>query len=105
MILGNLVDLLTNRNEIIIGFQATLDEINKSYRQKCLIFHPDRHLDPDEKKIAENFFLKLRKAHESKFFFYLNLWCYRSKVFELKELTLLSNLSNNHLNYYFYSTF
>ncbi|VDN92338.1 unnamed protein product [Brugia pahangi] len=44
---------------------ATLDEINKSYRQKCLIFHPDRHLHPDHKKDAENFFFKLRKAHES----------------------------------------
>uniref|UniRef100_A0A915PDE1 J domain-containing protein n=1 Tax=Setaria digitata TaxID=48799 RepID=A0A915PDE1_9BILA len=43
---------------------ATLDEINKSYRQKCLIFHPDRHRDPNEKKDAEIFFLKLRKAHE-----------------------------------------
>ncbi|VDK66845.1 unnamed protein product [Onchocerca ochengi] len=44
---------------------ATLDEINKSYRQKCLMFHPDRHRDPDEKKDAENFFFKLRKAHET----------------------------------------
>ncbi|CAG9530647.1 unnamed protein product [Cercopithifilaria johnstoni] len=48
-----------------VSRDATVDEINKSYRQKCLMFHPDRHLDSVEKKDAENFFFKLRKAHET----------------------------------------
>ncbi|KAL3994706.1 hypothetical protein ACH3XW_22800 [Acanthocheilonema viteae] len=48
-----------------VAKDATVDEINKSYRQKCLIFHPDRHPDLAEKKEAENFFLKLRKAYET----------------------------------------
>lgn len=43
---------------------ATQDEINKSYRQKCLIFHPDRHHDQDKRE-AEKFFVKLRKAYET----------------------------------------
>ncbi|VDN06243.1 unnamed protein product [Thelazia callipaeda] len=45
--------------------EATIDEINKSYRQRCLIFHPDRHSDPKEKGNAEKFFLKLRRAYET----------------------------------------
>lgn len=67
------INFLNHRHEEFIELQATLDEINKSYRQKCLIFHPDRHLNPAEKKDAEIFFLKLRKAYESKSFFHLKL--------------------------------
>uniref|UniRef100_A0A1I7XBR9 J domain-containing protein n=1 Tax=Heterorhabditis bacteriophora TaxID=37862 RepID=A0A1I7XBR9_HETBA len=44
---------------------ATEDEINKAYRKRCLIFHPDRHTDNDDKKEAEKIFVRLRRAHES----------------------------------------
>ncbi|VDM66268.1 unnamed protein product, partial [Strongylus vulgaris] len=46
---------------------ATEDEINKAYRRRCLIFHPDRHNDEEQKKEAEKIFVQLRRAHESKF--------------------------------------
>ncbi|KAK6049859.1 DnaJ domain protein, partial [Cooperia oncophora] len=44
---------------------ATEDEINKAYRKRCLIFHPDRHNDEDDKKEAEKIFVQLRRAHET----------------------------------------
>ncbi|VDK19704.1 unnamed protein product [Anisakis simplex] len=64
---------LVNNDEEDIDFyailnvpkNASLDEINKAYRQKCKIFHPDRHMDLEEKREAEKYFVKLRKAHES----------------------------------------
>ncbi|KJH42368.1 DnaJ domain protein [Dictyocaulus viviparus] len=42
---------------------ATEDEINKAYRKRCLIFHPDRHTE-DDRKEAEKIFVQLRRAHE-----------------------------------------
>ncbi|EPB71308.1 DnaJ domain protein [Ancylostoma ceylanicum] len=44
---------------------ATEEEINKAYRRRCLIFHPDRHSDEDDKKEAEKIFVRLRRAHET----------------------------------------
>ncbi|EFO91405.1 CRE-DNJ-9 protein [Caenorhabditis remanei] len=43
---------------------ATDDEIIKAYRKRCLMFHPDRFTDNNEKKDAERVFVKLRRAHE-----------------------------------------
>ncbi|CAI5442304.1 unnamed protein product [Caenorhabditis angaria] len=43
---------------------ATEDEIIKSYRKRCLMFHPDRFMDENEKKDAERVFVKIRRAHE-----------------------------------------
>lgn len=44
---------------------ASLDDINRAYRQKCKIFHPDRHINDDNKKKAEKYFVLLRKAYET----------------------------------------
>ncbi|CAJ0606710.1 unnamed protein product [Cylicocyclus nassatus] len=44
---------------------ASEDEINKAYRRRCLIFHPDRHNDEEQKKEAEKIFVQLRRAHET----------------------------------------
>ncbi|CAD5211889.1 unnamed protein product [Bursaphelenchus okinawaensis] len=44
---------------------ATTDEVNKAYKARCLLFHPDRHTDPKSKKDAEKVFVVLRKAHET----------------------------------------
>ncbi|MCP9261781.1 DNaJ domain (Prokaryotic heat shock protein) [Dirofilaria immitis] len=44
---------------------ATLDEINRSYRQKCLIFHPDRHplTDPKLRTIYDTVGLQGLELH------------------------------------------
>ncbi|KAI6197244.1 hypothetical protein M3Y94_01201600 [Aphelenchoides besseyi] len=44
---------------------ATIDEINRAYKSRCLCFHPDRHTDETTKKDAEKIFVILRKAHET----------------------------------------
>ncbi|CAI4233387.1 unnamed protein product [Auanema sp. JU1783] len=44
---------------------ASDDEIVKAYRKRCLIFHPDRHTDEDDKKEAERLFQNLQKAYET----------------------------------------
>lgn len=44
---------------------ATVDEINKAYRKRCLIFHPDRHSEEEDRKEAEKIFVQLRRAHET----------------------------------------
>uniref|UniRef100_F1L1B0 DnaJ subfamily C member 11 n=1 Tax=Ascaris suum TaxID=6253 RepID=F1L1B0_ASCSU len=64
---------LLNKDEEDIDFyailnvprNATIDDINKAYRQKCKIFHPDRHINLEDKREAEKFFVKLRRAHET----------------------------------------
>ncbi|CAJ0569138.1 unnamed protein product, partial [Mesorhabditis spiculigera] len=43
---------------------ATDEEITKAYRRRCLVFHPDRHVDEDDKKTAERVFVQIRRAHE-----------------------------------------
>ncbi|KAK6734253.1 hypothetical protein RB195_017807 [Necator americanus] len=65
-------DLLLDEEEDIdfyailnVPKNATEEEINKAYRRRCLIFHPDRHNDEDDKKEAEKIFVQLRRAHET----------------------------------------
>ncbi|VDO78559.1 unnamed protein product [Heligmosomoides polygyrus] len=65
-------DLLLDEEEEIdfyailnVPKNATEEEINKAYRRRCLIFHPDRHNDEDDKKEAEKIFVQLRRAHET----------------------------------------
>lgn len=45
---------------------ASVEEINKAYKQRCLIFHPDRHMNEKSKLEASKIFVLLRQAHESK---------------------------------------
>uniref|UniRef100_A0A914CR02 J domain-containing protein n=1 Tax=Acrobeloides nanus TaxID=290746 RepID=A0A914CR02_9BILA len=45
--------------------KATIDEINKAYKQRSLIFHPDRHTSESDKKEAEKIFVHLRNAYET----------------------------------------
>ncbi|CAG5123996.1 unnamed protein product, partial [Candidula unifasciata] len=44
--------------------KATVDEINNAFRHLSKIYHPDKHVDPVQKKKAEDVFNKLRKAHD-----------------------------------------
>ncbi|CAD5215961.1 unnamed protein product [Bursaphelenchus xylophilus] len=44
---------------------ASSEDINKAYKARCLLFHPDRHTDPKAQKDAEKVFVVVRKAHET----------------------------------------
>ncbi|KAG5463197.1 MAG: hypothetical protein BJ554DRAFT_1093, partial [Olpidium bornovanus] len=46
------------------AFQATEDEIKESYKRLCRTFHPDKHVDPDDKKAAERKFQIIQRAYE-----------------------------------------
>uniref|UniRef100_A0A915E1D3 J domain-containing protein n=1 Tax=Ditylenchus dipsaci TaxID=166011 RepID=A0A915E1D3_9BILA len=48
-----------------VARDANIDEINKAYKHRCLIFHPDRHTNEDDKKEAAKTFVLLRKAHDT----------------------------------------
>lgn len=43
---------------------ATIDEIKKAYRKKAIECHPDKFVDPEQKKKAEEKFKELTQAHE-----------------------------------------
>ncbi|GMS85913.1 hypothetical protein PENTCL1PPCAC_8088, partial [Pristionchus entomophagus] len=65
-------DLLGNDEEDLdfyailnVPTDATHDEITKAYRKRCLIFHPDRHTDDNDKRAAEKIFVQLKRAHET----------------------------------------
>uniref|UniRef100_A0A914I5R2 J domain-containing protein n=1 Tax=Globodera rostochiensis TaxID=31243 RepID=A0A914I5R2_GLORO len=46
---------------------ATTEEIHKAYKQRCLIFHPDKHLNLDvpDRKEADKIFAELQRAHKT----------------------------------------
>lgn len=43
---------------------ATSDEINNAYRRLSRLYHPDKHVDPIQKKEAETLFNKTKRAYE-----------------------------------------
>ncbi|XP_033154567.1 dnaJ homolog subfamily C member 11 [Drosophila mauritiana] len=43
---------------------ATAEQINTAYRKQSRMFHPDKHLDPDSKKMAEIMFNRTKRAYE-----------------------------------------
>ncbi|XP_015749990.1 PREDICTED: dnaJ homolog subfamily C member 11-like [Acropora digitifera] len=44
--------------------EANENEIKAAYRRMCMLYHPDKHRDPEKKKIAEELFSKIQKAYE-----------------------------------------
>lgn len=45
-------------------YQATPEEISNAYRKLSRLYHPDKHLEPESKKQAENLFNKTKRAYE-----------------------------------------
>lgn len=43
--------------------QATLEQINASYKSLSRMYHPDKHNDPSKKQDAEMIFNRIKKAH------------------------------------------
>lgn len=50
------------------GPQATLEELKSSYRRLCMLYHPDKHRDPELKRQAEHLFNSVHQAYEGNYF-------------------------------------
>lgn len=46
--------------------QATQEELKASYRRLCMLYHPDKHRDPELKRQAEQLFNLVHQAYEGK---------------------------------------
>lgn len=46
--------------------QASVDELKASYRRLCMLYHPDKHRDPELKRQAELLFNQVHQAYEGK---------------------------------------
>ncbi|XP_031556851.1 dnaJ homolog subfamily C member 11-like [Actinia tenebrosa] len=44
--------------------QATDEELRSAYRRMCVLYHPDKHLDPAKKTAAVQLFSKIQKAYD-----------------------------------------
>lgn len=44
--------------------QATQEEVNAAYRRLSRMYHPDKHVDAEQKKKADLLFSKIKKAYE-----------------------------------------
>uniref|UniRef100_A0A8C5D9D2 DnaJ homolog subfamily C member 11 n=1 Tax=Gouania willdenowi TaxID=441366 RepID=A0A8C5D9D2_GOUWI len=44
--------------------EATNDELKAAYRRLCMLYHPDKHRDPDLKRQAEQLFNLVHEAYE-----------------------------------------
>ncbi|XP_075997243.1 dnaJ homolog subfamily C member 11-like [Genypterus blacodes] len=44
--------------------EATLEELKASYRRLCMLYHPDKHRDPELKRQAEQLFNEVHQAYE-----------------------------------------
>lgn len=44
--------------------QATQDELKVAYRRLCMLYHPDKHRDPELKRQAEQLFNLVHEAYE-----------------------------------------
>nr|XP_046240235.1 dnaJ homolog subfamily C member 11-like [Scatophagus argus] len=44
--------------------EATLEELKASYRRLCMLYHPDKHRDPELKSQAERLFNQVHQAYE-----------------------------------------
>lgn len=49
-----------------IMLQATQEELKAAYRRLCMLYHPDKHRDPELKRQAEQLFNLVHEAYEGK---------------------------------------
>ncbi|XP_047204500.1 dnaJ homolog subfamily C member 11-like [Girardinichthys multiradiatus] len=47
-----------------VGKEASLEELKASYRRLCMLYHPDKHRDPELKRQAEQLFNQVHQAYE-----------------------------------------
>lgn len=48
--------------------QATQEELKSSYRRLCMLYHPDKHRDPELKRQAEQLFTYVHQAYEGNYY-------------------------------------
>lgn len=46
--------------------QATQEELKAAYRRLCMLYHPDKHRDPELKRQAETLFNLVHEAYEGR---------------------------------------
>eukprot|EP01147_Barroeca_monosierra_P004728 gene4728-6825_t len=44
--------------------EAHPDEIRVAYRQMCMLYHPDKHTDPEKQELAREMFPNIQHAYE-----------------------------------------
>lgn len=44
--------------------QATQEQLKAAYRRLCMLYHPDKHRDPELKRQAEQLFNLVHEAYE-----------------------------------------
>lgn len=50
----------------LFSLQATQEELKAAYRRLCMLYHPDKHRDPELKRQAEHLFNLVHEAYEGK---------------------------------------
>lgn len=66
---------------VLFCFKASPEDVNVAFRRLSKMFHPDKHVNPVQKKQAEIMFNKVKRAHEgifTEFFIALDDCIYRS---------------------------
>ena len=62
--------------------QATQNEITQAYRRLSKVFHPDKHIDEQDKKRAQRIFNRVKRAYEGENYnLILLLYCFYMFVF------------------------
>lgn len=72
---------------LALYFQATQEELKASYRRLCMLYHPDKHRDPELKRQAEQLFNLVHQAYEGE------RWCH-ADIHPLKTLRHTSGHSS-----------
>merc|ERR1711973_846798 len=59
---SNVLTLMTHYKSLGVTKKASKEDIRKAYRQKALLFHPDKN--PDKRKFAERKFKEISDAYQ-----------------------------------------
>ncbi|KTG34411.1 hypothetical protein cypCar_00005885 [Cyprinus carpio] len=54
--------------------EATQEELKSSYRRLCMLYHPDKHRDPELKRQAEQLFTYVHQAYEGYEIYKISSW-------------------------------
>ena len=75
-LLFRVIDVTFHSTSVNHLSKASQDEINAAYRRLSRMYHPDKHVEAEQKKKADLLFSKIKKAYEGtriKKYFIFNL--------------------------------